>query len=126
MRGLVESAPTQVDIGMCPTPLLTRAAGAGAGQVTTEPQRVEYNGFKICRPRRDLRRLDRHAARRDGAARFATGKGRIVKHAILPPYEKYCTEQFGTLPRKLRSWSTRGNGAGGHIGPDIMRKLGCG
>lgn len=130
MRGLVESGVDVLDIGMCPTPLLYFALHElpvqGGLEVTASHNASEYNGFKICIGHAAIYG-EAIATLRGEMERgaFATGKGKIVKHAILPPYEKYCTEQFGTLARKLKVVVDAGNGAGGHIGPDIMRKLGC-
>jgi len=130
MRGLNESGVDVLDIGMCPTPLLYFALHElpvqGGLEVTASHNASEYNGFKICIGHAAIYG-DAIATLRGEMERgaFATGQGTITQRAILPPYEKYCTGQFGTLPRKLKVVVDAGNGAGGHIGPDIMRKLGC-
>lgn len=130
MRGLNESGVDVLDIGMCPTPLLYFALHElpvqGGLEVTASHNASEYNGFKICVGHSAIYG-DAIATLRGEIERgaFATGQGKVMQRAILPPYEKYCTEQFSTLPRKLKVVVDAGNGAGGHIGPDIMRKLGC-
>jgi phosphomannomutase/phosphoglucomutase len=130
MRGLTECGVDVLDIGMCPTPLLYFALHElpvqGGLEVTASHNASEYNGFKICVGHSAIYG-DAIATLRGEIERgqFASGKGTITRREILPPYVKYCTDQFGVLPRKLKVVVDAGNGAGGHIGPDIMRQLGC-
>ena len=129
-RGLTGCGVDVVDIGMCPTPLLYFALHQlpvqGGLEVTASHNASEYNGFKICIGRSAIYG-EAIASLRGEIERgaFATGRGTVSQFEIIPPYEAYCREQFGTLPRKLKVVVDAGNGAGGHIGPRIMRALGC-
>lgn len=129
-RGLVECGVDVVDIGMCPTPLMYFALHElpvqGGLEVTASHNASEYNGFKICIGKSAIYG-EAIASLRDEIERgeFANGQGSVSQFEIIPPYEAYCRTQFGTLPRKLKVVVDAGNGAGGHIGPRIMRALGC-
>jgi phosphomannomutase/phosphoglucomutase len=130
MRGLTGCGVDVIDIGMCPTPLMYFALHQlpvhGGLEVTASHNASEYNGFKICIGREAIYgdAITTLCSEMERAA-FATGQGKVSRHEIVPPYQAYCREQFGTLPRKLKVVVDAGNGAGGHIGPEIMRALGC-
>jgi phosphomannomutase/phosphoglucomutase len=130
VRGLADAGVDVVDIGMCPTPLMYFALHKlpvhGGLEVTASHNASPYNGFKICLGREAIYG-DAIATLRDEIERGApaTGRGRVSSYAIVPPYVAYCREQFGTLPRRLKVVVDAGNGAAGHIGPDIMRAMGC-
>lgn len=129
-RGLVECGVDVIDIGMCPTPLMYFALHElpvhGGLEVTASHNASEYNGFKVCMGKEAIYG-DAIASLRTEIERgaFADGAGEVTQHEIIPPYAAYCRKQFGVLPRKLKVVVDAGNGAGGHIGPDIMRALGC-
>src|SRR5262249_28188877 len=98
----------------------------GGIQVTASHNASEYNGFKVC--------IGRESAYGESIAslrgeiergEFATGQGSVRRHAIVPEYERYCIEQFGRLPRRLRVVADGGNGASGPVAPPILRALGC-
>jgi len=129
IRGLVETGVDVLDIGMCPTPLMYFALYElpvhGGLEVTASHNAAEYNGLKVCLGHEAIygdaiTSLRTEIERGD----FAQGAGKVTKHEIVPRYMAYCREQFGVLPRKLKVVVDAGNGAGGHIGPDIMRALG--
>ena len=130
MRGLTECGVDVIDIGMCPTPLMYFALYElpvhGGLEVTASHNASEYNGFKICMGHEAIygAAITTLCAEIERGT-FAAGKGAIRQQEIVPPYLAYCRKQFGVLPRKLKVVVDAGNGAGGHIGPDIMRTLGC-
>jgi phosphomannomutase/phosphoglucomutase len=129
-RGLNDCGVDVIDIGMCPTPLLYFALHElpvdGGLEVTASHNASEYNGFKVCVGKSAIYG-DAIATLRTEIERgaFAEGKGTITRREIIPPYAAYCAKQFGVLPRKLKVVVDAGNGAGGHIGSDIMRAMGC-
>ena len=130
IRGLNDTGVDVADIGMCPTPLmyfsLFQLPVQGGIEITASHNASEYNGFKICLGR-DAMYGEAIASLRGEMERgdFAPGAGKTTRHDIVTPYVAYCREQFGTVPRKLKVVVDAGNGAGGHIGPDIMRAAGC-
>jgi phosphomannomutase/phosphoglucomutase len=130
IRGLNATGVDVADIGMCPTPLmyfsLHRLPVQGGIEITASHNASEYNGFKIC--------LGHEAIYGEAIATLrseiergahARGSGKTTTHDVVGPYVAYCREQFGRLPRSLKVVVDAGNGAAGHIGPDIMRALGC-
>lgn len=129
-RGLNETGVDVIDIGMCPTPLLYFALFQlpvdGGLEVTASHNASEYNGFKICIGKEAIYG-EAIASLRGEIERgaFATGSGTLRREDLVPRYEDYCTKQIGVLPRRLHVVVDAGNGAGGHIGPRIMRALGC-
>ena len=128
--GVTESGVDVVDIGMCPTPLmyfsLFELPVQGGLQVTASHNASEYNGFKICIGRESIYGESITRLREEmEAGRFSSGRGSIRHTAIIPPYQRYCAEQFGKLPRKLKVVVDGGNGASGPIAPPIFRAMGC-
>ena len=121
--GVTESGVDVVDIGMCPTPLmyfsLFELPVQGGLQVTASHNASEYNGFKICIGRESIYGESITRLREEmEAGRFSSGRGSIRHTAIIPPYQRYCAEQFGKLPRKLKVVVDGGNGmAGEMVGP---------
>lgn len=130
IRGLTECGVNVLDIGQCPTPLmyfsLFHYEVDGGIEVTASHNASEYNGFKMCVGRQSMYGAAISSLRDEiEAGRFAEGSGRVEKTEILQPYFAYCKEQFGTLPRKLKVVADAGNGAGGPVGPEVLRNLGC-
>jgi phosphomannomutase/phosphoglucomutase len=98
----------------------------GGVEITASHNASEYNGFKICLGREALygqaiASLRGEMERADAGA----GNGKIEQKEIIPLYERYCAEQFGTLPRKLKVVLDAGNGAAGPIAPTVVGALGC-
>lgn len=130
IRGLTECGVKVLDIGQCPTPLmyfsLFHYPVDGGVEVTASHNASEYNGFKMCVGRESMYG-DAITSLRDEmeAQNFIDGNGSVEKVEILQPYFEYCKEQFGTLPRKLKVVVDAGNGAGGPVGPEVLRNLGC-
>ena len=130
IRGLTACGVTVLDIGQCPTPLmyfsLFHYPVDGGVEVTASHNASEYNGFKMCLGRESMYG-DAITSLRDEieAGSFVDGAGRVEKVEILGPYFEYCKDQFGILPRKLKVVADAGNGAGGPVGPEVLRNLGC-
>ncbi|MEW6272917.1 MAG: phosphomannomutase/phosphoglucomutase [Thermodesulfobacteriota bacterium] len=130
VRGLNETGVDVADIGMCPTPLmyfsLFELPVHGGIEITASHNASEYNGFKICLGREAIYGQAIATLRGEmERGEHARGAGKTTRHDVITPYVAYCREQFGTLPRKLKVVVDAGNGAAGHIGPEIMRALGC-
>lgn len=130
IRGLTECGVNVLDIGQCPTPLmyfsLFHYDVDGGIEVTASHNASEYNGFKMCVGRESMYGEAITSLRDEiEAGKFAGGSGRVEKREILEPYFAYCKDQFGTLPRKLKVVADAGNGAGGPVGPEVLRNLGC-
>ncbi len=130
IAGIAESGVDVVDIGMCPTPLLYFALFQlpvdGGVEVTASHNASEYNGFKVCIGRESIygqaiASLRGEIERGD----FASGSAEVRRSEIVAPYQRYCAEQFGRLPRRLRVVVDGGNGASGPVAPPVLRAMGC-
>ena len=128
--GLQESGIDVADLGVCPTPLayfsLFDLDLDGAIQVTGSHNPPDQNGFKICVGRSTLHgaqieELQRHLK----AERFPTGSGQAEAVAIVPRYQRFLVEHFGSLARSISLVVDAGNATAGPVAPPIFRALGC-
>jgi phosphomannomutase / phosphoglucomutase len=131
IEGLRAGGLDVVDLGMCPTPLvyfsLFHLDLDGGVQVTGSHNPPDHNGFKICVGKTTIHGEQiqelRHILE---AGRFRSApEGRLERYAIIPPYQDYCIEQFGILPRRLKVVVDSGNGAAGPVAPRIIAAMGC-
>jgi phosphomannomutase/phosphoglucomutase len=128
---LTASGVNVINIGMCPTPLqyfsLNVLEVDGGVMITGSHNPPEYNGLKLSLGKetlygekiQDIRRLIEAGKRVEGAAVGTAGT-----HEIIPQYVEYVTSKFGSFDG-LKVVVDAGNGAGGVVGPDAMRRLGA-
>ncbi len=131
IKGLLSTGANVVDIGMVPTPLLYFAVvnyGLDGGIVISASHNPkEYNGFKfctrggICMGHADG--IDEVKKIMDNES-FAVGGGSPDKGDVVPDYMKHVNGKV-SLGRPLKVVIDAGNGAGGIVGPEAMRKAGC-
>lgn len=118
------------DLGMCPTPLLYFSLFQfpvdGGVEITASHNASEYNGFKLCLGQ-DSMYGDAVASLRTDieSGVFAQGEGKTEPRDVIGPYLEYCQSQFGILGRPLKVVVDAGNGAGGPVGREVLRNLGC-
>lgn len=129
ITGLVEGGAKVHSIGMVPTPLLYFSVYHldldGGIQITGSHNPAEYNGFKMMLGKdsvhgeqiQDL--LDRMQS-----GSFGSGQGQHLDHDIVPEYLDYVTQNI-SLQRPLKIVVDGGNGAGGLIGAELYRRMGC-
>ncbi|MBI5599163.1 MAG: phosphomannomutase/phosphoglucomutase [Deltaproteobacteria bacterium] len=141
VRGLTSSGVNCMDIGVCPTPLqyfsLHTIALDGGVMITGSHNPPEYNGFKISVGKEtihggEIQRLKgvmkEVAAAPTEAAFFC---GRVDRLDILSKYVDYHAKGFSaTLPpaglkRPVKVVIDAGNGTGGLVAPELLRRLGC-
>jgi phosphomannomutase / phosphoglucomutase len=130
--GLLASGLDVVDVGMCPTPLvyfsLFHLDVDGGIQVTGSHNPPDHNGFKICVGKTTIYGDDVQELRRiieSGRFRSSAARGKEESYAIIPAYQEYLIEQFGTLPRRLKVAVDPGNGTAGPVAPRIIEAMGC-
>ncbi|MBS2022924.1 MAG: phosphomannomutase/phosphoglucomutase [Deltaproteobacteria bacterium] len=121
-------------IGVVPTPLTYFAANVlpvdGLCMITGSHNPPEYNGFKIGLGKTTLagpevqalkgKVLELEAKPLPKAAR----EGRETKFDAITPYLALITQTLGTAQRKLKVVCDAGNGTGGLVGPELLRRLG--
>ncbi len=129
VRGLIASGREVVDIGLVPTPVLYFAAfqlGSGCGvMVTGSHNPAEYNGFKLMiggetpSPEQIRALRDRMVS-----GDVLRGAGTYVQRDFVPDYLQRVVEDVHLI-RPLKIVVDAGNGAAGHVAPELFRQLGC-
>lgn len=128
-RGFNKSGMDVVDIGVCPTPLqyfsLYHLDVDGGVMITGSHNPPEFNGLKLSVGRetifgsqiQDVRKLIEKGD-------FLSGTGKVEEHDIVPDYISNVAERFPSL-KGLKVVVDAGNGTGGIVAPQLMRKLGA-
>ena len=127
-EGLLSAGMDVIDIGVCPTPLLSFATdhmGAGAGfMVTASHNPPDHNGIKI---RTDHTLQGNELARICQVAKaeaFRHAKGTLTYAAPLDAYLE-AIHQRATIVHPLRLVVDAGNGTAGLVAPRLLREAGC-
>ncbi|MEE9405965.1 MAG: phosphomannomutase/phosphoglucomutase [Candidatus Aenigmarchaeota archaeon] len=131
IKGLLSTGANVIDIGMVPTPLLCFAVvhyGADGGiQVSASHNPSNYNGFKFYIKGGigigyddGINEIEKMAK----GESFAVGEGKVEKRDAAPDYIKHTVEKT-SINRPLKVVIDAGNGSGGILGPEAMRKAGC-
>jgi phosphomannomutase/phosphoglucomutase len=128
-RGLIASGREVVDIGLVPTPVLYFAGiqlGSGCGvMVTGSHNPVEYNGFKLMVGGETPPPEQIHALReRMMSGDVLRGAGTYIQRDFIPEYVQRIVEDVHLI-RPIKIVVDAGNGAAGHVAPDLFRQLGC-
>ncbi|MFO7676327.1 MAG: phosphomannomutase/phosphoglucomutase [bacterium] len=114
--GILATGIDVVDLGVVPTPVfyyaLHEVADAGV-MITASHNPPEYNGFKVGLDRTTIYGAEIQRLRGVvEAGRFATGRGALAGHDIVPAYLAMCRRKV-TIPGKLRVAFDPGNGTAG-------------
>jgi len=129
VRGLIASGREVIDLGLVPTPVLYFAAfqvGSGCGvMVTGSHNPAEYNGFKLMiggetPSPEQIRALHDRMISGD----VLRGSGTYVQRDFVPDYLQRVVEDVHLI-RPLKIVVDAGNGAAGHVAPELFRLLGC-
>ena len=128
-RGLIASGREVVDIGLVPTPVLYFAAiqlGSGCGvMVTGSHNPAEYNGFKLMVAGETPPPEQIHALRRRMiSGDVLRGAGNYLQRDFIAEYVQRVVEDVHLI-RPIKIVVDAGNGAAGHIAPELFRQLGC-
>ncbi|HOD53755.1 MAG TPA: phosphomannomutase/phosphoglucomutase [Candidatus Cloacimonadota bacterium] len=129
-KGLMECGCDVTDVGICATPVLYFAiwklqTDAGA-MITASHNPPEYNGIKLNNGLssvygeqiQDILQIIQSKNFVQGEGSFKTFEG------IIDVYSDYIVENIH-MKRPVNCVVDAGNGAGGNILPDILRRLGC-
>jgi phosphomannomutase/phosphoglucomutase len=129
-KGFVSTGCTITDMGILATPVLyfsIQHLGTDAGiMITGSHNPPEYNGFKLnigltSVYGEEIQKV--YHIIRDGA--FINGEGHEKSfEGIIPIYQDYLVNHIN-IARSVKVVVDAGNGAGGPILPDILRRLGC-
>jgi phosphomannomutase / phosphoglucomutase len=128
-KGLRESGCDVIDIGQVPSPVLyfaTRVLNCRSGvMLTASHNPSNYNGLKIVLAGKSLSEGTIDALyRRVQAGGFKSGKGSYQQISVTGAYLNRITQDI-SLARPLRVVLDCGNGVGGVVAPELLRRLGC-
>ncbi|MFI3271047.1 MAG: phosphomannomutase/phosphoglucomutase [Pseudomonadota bacterium] len=129
VRGLLSTGVDVVSIGTVPTPMLYFAVKhlqkqAGV-MITASHNPPEYNGFKVVCGEATLYADEIQALwKLFEAGDFAEGNGIACAHDILPAYQEAIASRV-KLHRPLKVIVDGGNGSGGEICAEILRRMGA-
>jgi phosphomannomutase/phosphoglucomutase len=139
--GITESDIDCVDLGECPTPLqyfsLHTVALDGGIMITGSHNPPEYNGFKISVGKEtihgeEIQELKGYVIEAAAAINEELGgKGQTETYDIISSYIEYHTNRFkdtirpSAAHKPLKVVLDAGNGTGGLVAPELLRKLGC-
>lgn len=129
IQGLVSTGVDVVHLNMVPTPVfyfavkkLNRRAGV---MITASHNPSEFNGFKIWSGEGTIHSeqiQDIYTIMSKGE--FAAGSGMVTEHDIVPTYLDELSAQV-TLGSPVRVVVDGGNGAGGLICAELLRRIGA-
>lgn len=129
IEGIRSTGWDVIDVGLVPTPLLYFSLfhldAKGGIMITGSHNPPEFNGFKVCVGKwaisgneiQDLRKIIEKGE-------YSKGEGKLSDHNILPDYIDMVASKI-SLKRKLKVVVDSGNGTGGIVAPELLRKLGC-
>lgn len=128
-RGLLATGVDVTVLGMVATPLLyfgivhlNRQAGV---MITASHNPPEYNGFKVWSGRGTVHTTAiREIYEIMASGDFAAGQGIGCEHDIVPAYMDAVLER-NRLARPFKVVVDGGNGAGGEVCAEILRRMGC-
>jgi phosphomannomutase/phosphoglucomutase len=130
-RGVRACGLDVLSIGVVPTPLTYFAAHAlpvdGLCMITGSHNPPEYNGFKIGIGKSTLAGPEVQELKQRvlaGSKRAAHREGRELEVDVIKSYLQIVTETLGVAKRKLKVVVDAGNGTGGLVGPELLRRLG--
>ena len=140
--GLMSGGASVVDIGLCPTPLQYFSLYAneldGGIMITGSHNPAEYNGFKISLCQETLygeeiqviKKIMQSFSER-GSTIVAKIRGNLQNVNLVDQYTDTILKNFEeTLPaeslaKPIKIVIDAGNGTGGIVAPELLRKLGC-
>jgi phosphomannomutase / phosphoglucomutase len=129
VRGLAATGMDVVVLNMVPTPVfyyavksLERRAGV---MITASHNPPEYNGFKIWAGETTIHTDEiRNIYKIMAQGVFPEGQGVVCEHDIVPSYLDYAASRV-SLDHPVKVVLDGGNGAGGLICEDLLRRIGA-
>ncbi|MFZ0450261.1 MAG: phosphomannomutase/phosphoglucomutase [Desulfatiglandaceae bacterium] len=128
-KGLLSTGMTVLDLGMVPTPVLYFSLHHldvdGGVQITGSHNPPEFNGFKVCLGNATVYGKEIQEIRKiNQAGGFSRGEGTAQEVHITDSYKEYLIENLHPGPVGRKVVVDAGNGAAGHIAPDLYRRMG--
>lgn len=128
-RGFNSSGIDVIDIGVCPTPLqyfsLYSLDVDGGVMITGSHNPAEFNGLKLSVGHETIFGDTIQEVRKIvESGETITGTGKLDRHDIIPDYIDYVSPRINRLDG-IKVVIDSGNGTGGIVAPDLMRKLGA-
>ena len=130
-RGVRSAGLDVISIGVVPTPLTYYGAFTlpvdGLCMITGSHNPPEYNGFKTgignsTMGGAEVQELKRHTLRANHTT--AGREGRQIELDVLGSYLGLVTATLGKAKKRLKVVVDAGNGTGGLVGPELLRRLG--
>lgn len=128
IKGLLSTGVDVVSVGQVATPVFYFAVVhfnmQGGVMITASHNPPEYNGFKIWGGNSTLHTEEIQDLRKVmEKGEFASGQGLLTRHDIVPSYIE-AVLQRETLERPLKVVVDGGNGVGGDLCAEILRRMG--
>ncbi len=129
VTGITSTGCGIIDVGEVPTPVfyfsLHQYSKQAGVMITGSHNPPEYNGFKLCRGHgtiygEEIQKVKRIIA----AGSFSTGKGSVSPVDPVPAYLDYICNNV-KIDHHLKIIIDAGNGVGGKVAPELLRRLGC-
>ncbi|MGC8926968.1 MAG: phosphomannomutase/phosphoglucomutase [Myxococcota bacterium] len=129
IRGLLEGGMNVIDIGVVPTPVfyfsLFELSVDGGVMITASHNPSEYNGFKVALGKSTIygdEILKIYDIAMEGS--FVYGKGSFKRECVSERYIDYVVKNIKLGSRRFRVAVDGGNGTGGPVAVEILRRLG--
>ncbi|RLB17684.1 MAG: phosphomannomutase [Deltaproteobacteria bacterium] len=128
-KGLLSTGLNIVGVNMVPTPVLyfsLHYLDVGGGiQITGSHNPPDFNGFKVCLGHDSVYGRDIQEIRKMQQAReFHSGEGAYEEADVVGPYMEYLAGRLKSGPVRRKVVVDAGNGAAGHIAPEIYHRMG--
>ncbi len=130
-KGLTASGCRVIGVGMVPTPVVSFATHhldvSGAVQITGSHNPPEFNGFKITRGREAIHGAEIQDIRKiieEGRIHRAAARGAFTEVDIRPQYIERASRDLA-LSRPVKVVVDAGNGVGGTVAPQVLRRIGA-
>jgi len=128
-KGLLSTGMKVVGVDMVPTPVLYFSLHHldvdGGIQITGSHNPPAFNGFKVCLGHNSVYGKEIQEIRKlQEIGNFQVGNGTYEEADVTRPYIEYLVRNPKTGPVKLKVVVDAGNGAAGHIAPEIYDRMG--
>ncbi len=128
-KALLQSGRDVIDIGIVPTPLMyfaTSQLSARSGvMITGSHNPPEYNGMKVVLAGKTIAEGTIERVRKIAeSGQFSKGMGRMIQQDVSADYFDQIIGDIA-IAVPLKVVVDAGNGATGHIAPQLLEELGC-
>lgn len=129
-RGIVSTGVDVVQLGLVATPTLYysffRLDVGGGVMITGSHNPPEFNGFKLGLDKTTIHGDEiQNVLQIIQSGRFEHGEGTVTQQDIGADHIDQVVRRIGQLARSLRIVVDAGNGTGGLLGPEMLRRIGA-